>query len=120
MSDSERIRLKNFRLRHDGGRCEARVVLGWGEEDTYVGTSQDTSSKIGSCKCAAEATIGALEAATDHRVPLELVGLRTVKAFDSAIVIVCLVSLSEDHVSIFRSNPSSTLSSNSISSCVVA
>ena len=72
--------------------------MGWDEEDTYVGTSQGTSSRVGSCKCAAEATIGALEAAADNRVSLELVGLRTVKAFDSTIVIACLVSLSEDRV----------------------
>ena len=98
MSASERIRRKDFRLHLDGGRCEVRVSLGWDQEDMYVGTSQGTSSHVGSCRCAAEATIGALEAAAENRVSLELVGLRTVKAFDSAVVIVCLVSRSEHHV----------------------
>jgi hypothetical protein len=48
--------------------------------------------------CAAEATIMALEAAAESRVSLELVGLETVNAFDSTIVIACLVSHSEHHV----------------------
>jgi len=98
MNADERIKLEDFRLHLDGGRCEAQVVLGWGKEDTYVGTSQGTSSHVGSCRCAAEATIRALEAAADNRVSLELVGLRTMKAFDSTVVIVCLVSRSEHHV----------------------
>ncbi|MCH7717784.1 MAG: hypothetical protein IH876_16820 [Gemmatimonadetes bacterium] len=98
MSASERIRLKDFRLHTDGARCEAQVSLGWDEEDTYVGTSRGPSSRAGSCRCAAEATITALESAAENRVSLELVGLKTVKAFDSTIVIACLVSRSEHHV----------------------
>ena len=98
MSASERIRLKDFRLHTDGARCEAQVSLGWDEEDTYVGTSRGPSSRAGSCSCAAEATITALESAAENRVSLELVGLKTVKAFDSTIVIACLVSRSEHHV----------------------
>lgn len=79
------------------GRCRSKVTLAWDESNRYVGTAEGVSSEIGVLRCAAEATAQALEAAVDGRVRLELVGITTIKAFDTVVVVASLESHYADH-----------------------
>lgn len=79
------------------GRCRSKVTLAWDEGNQFVGTAEGVSSDVGVLRCAAEATSRALEAAVDSRVHLELLGITTIKAFDTVVVVVSLASRISDH-----------------------
>lgn len=79
------------------GRCRSKVTLAWNEGNQFVGTAEGVSSEVGVLRCAAEATSRALEAAVDSRVHLELLGITTIKAFDTVVVVVSLASRFSDH-----------------------
>jgi hypothetical protein len=79
------------------GRCRSKVTLAWDEGNRFVGTAEGVSSEVGVLRCAAEATSRALEAAVDSRVHLELLGITTIKAFDTVVVVVSLASRFSDH-----------------------
>ena len=72
------------------GRCRARVGLQLGENTAYEGNSEGLSSPTGELRCAAQAAVKALEQAVDGKVDLELLGVKSVRAFDSTVVIVSL------------------------------
>lgn len=79
------------------GRCRSKVTLAWNEGNRFVGTAEGVSSEVGVLRCAAEATSRALEAAVDSRVHLELLGITTIRAFDTVVVVVSLASRFSDH-----------------------
>ncbi len=79
------------------GRCRSKVTLAWHEGSKFSGTAEGVSSEIGVLRCAAEAASRALEAAVDNRVQLELLGITTIKAFDTVVVVVSLVSRFSNH-----------------------
>ena len=87
----ERLRFRSFALeRLPSSRCKARVELGWGDEQSFVGESEGLASTAGELRCAAEACVSALDLAVRKEVSLELLGVKAVKAFDNNVVLVSL------------------------------
>ena len=72
------------------GRCRSRVVLEWKQGASHEGTAEGLGSQTGELRCAAEATVEALEQAVDGKVKMELLGVKAVRAFDAVVVIVSL------------------------------
>jgi hypothetical protein len=72
------------------GRCRSRVVLEWREGVSFEGSAEGIGSQTGELRCAAEATVEALEQAVDGKVKLELLGVKAVRAFDAVVLIVSL------------------------------
>jgi hypothetical protein len=72
------------------GRCRSRVVLEWKDGVSFEGTAEGLGSQTGELRCAAEATVVALEQAVEGKVSLELLGVKAVRAFDAVVVIVSL------------------------------
>ncbi len=72
------------------GRCRARVGLTLGEVASYEGSSEGLGSPTGELRCAAQAAVHALEDAVAGKMDLELLGVKSVRAFDSMVVIVSL------------------------------
>lgn len=87
----ERLKFADFSFSADAsGQCSSRVVLEWSPGMSYVGEAQGLASATGELRCAAEATVRALEKAVQGKVSLELLGVKAVRAFDSVVVIVSL------------------------------
>jgi hypothetical protein len=72
------------------GRCRSKVVLEWKQGASFEGAAEGLGSQTGELRCAAEATVEALEQAVDGKVKLELLGVKAVRAFDAVVVIVSL------------------------------
>jgi hypothetical protein len=72
------------------GRCRARVELQLGDDKSFEGKTEGLSSPTGDLRCAAQAAVQALEQAVAGKVGLELLGVKSVRAFDSTVVIVSL------------------------------
>ncbi len=80
-----------------GSRCSGRVVLSWEDGESIAGTAEGVDSQTGVLRCAAEATARALELAVGETISLQLLGVRTIKAFDAILVVVSLQSRVSDH-----------------------
>ncbi len=78
------------------GRCRAHVGLELGDGVSFEGTSEGLSSPTGELRCAAQAAVHALEDAVAGKVGLELLGVKSVRAFDSTVVIVSLACHQEE------------------------
>lgn len=89
-----RVRFRDFRLTESpSGTCEAEVVLGWDSGAQTTGKAQGVNSSTGILRCAAEAAIVALdELVIEYGISLDLLGVKSIKAFDSVVVIVSLTS----------------------------
>ena len=72
-------------------------MLAWERGEEFAGQSHGVDSETGVLKCAAEAASHALELAVGKRVRLEVLGVRTIKAFDAIVVVVALASEVSDH-----------------------
>lgn len=83
----ERLRLAGIshRSRPDGTRLVI-VRLEWGGV-TYTGEAAGTGSPEGDLRASGEATVAALRSATAGQVPLALLGIKAVRAFDGQVVI---------------------------------
>jgi hypothetical protein len=89
----ERLRFVDFELRRlQNGRCRARVVLAWRPEEQFIGSAEELGSQAGELRCAAQASLGAIERAIASEVNFELLGVKAVRAFDATVVIVSLTS----------------------------
>ena len=94
-----RIRFESLDLvQLPDSRCKSQVVLSWSERDRATGSADGVSSSMGLLRCAAEAAAHALGIAVDRQVTLDLLGVTTIKAFDTTIVVVALLSRAGDHV----------------------
>lgn len=90
-SAQDRLRFSEFTLdRLANGRCRARVVLTWCENDRYTGECEGLASQAGELRCAAQATVEALAKAVKGAMSFELLGVKAVRAFDATVVIVSL------------------------------
>lgn len=69
------------------GRCSVRVRMEW-KGRTYEGSADGIEAMEGALRTAVRATLAAATAATEDRLHLTLMGLKTVKAFDEIVVIV--------------------------------
>lgn len=79
------------------GRVTARITLAWDPQRRFQGSATGIESDTGTLRCAAEAAAEALELAVDRKISLELLGVRTIKAFDALVVVVALSSRTSDH-----------------------
>jgi hypothetical protein len=93
---AERLRFQMFGFdRLPDGRCRARVQLSWIDGREFVGAAEGMTSQAGELRCSAEAAVKALEEAVHPGVQLELLGVKSVRAFDATVVIVSLSVRSE-------------------------
>ena len=87
----DRLRFTDFKLeRLPSGRCRAKVVLTWIDDREFVGEVEGLSSQAGELRCSAQACVIALTKAVKGEVKLELLGVKSVRAFDANVVIVSL------------------------------
>ncbi len=88
---ADRLKFRDFAFeRLPNGRCRARVVLAWGDGREFEGEAEGVTSPAGEMRCAAVATVQALEAAVEPKVGFDLLGTKAVRAFDATVVIVSL------------------------------
>lgn len=88
-----RLRFVNFEFKTEpNGQCHARVGLALHPGDEWVGTAEGLASDAGEMRCAAEATLRAIEQAVRGQVAFELLGVKAVRAFDTIVLIVSVVS----------------------------
>ena len=89
MTDDERLVFSDFTFkRFPDGRCRAQVQLTRRGGDQFVGTSEGRGTDTMALRCAAQASVGAIQQAVEPGQSLELLGVKSVHAFDSVIVIV--------------------------------
>ena len=90
-SVTERLRFQVFAFdRLPDGRCRARVQLSWIDGREFMGEHEEVTSQAGELRCSAQAAVQALERAVQDGVRLELLGVKSVRAFDATVVIVSL------------------------------
>ncbi len=88
---ADRLRFKEFALeRLPDSRCRARVTLSLTDDDIWVGEGEGLGSQAGELRTAAEACVVALSKAIDGMATLELLGVKSVRAFDNNVVIVSM------------------------------
>ena len=93
---SERLRFAEFVLdRLPNGRCRARVALTWRDSEAFSGESEGLASQAGELRCAAEACVKALSQAVQGGMGFELLGVKSVRAFDATVIIVSLAAQGE-------------------------
>lgn len=86
----QRLRFAEFEIeRLPSGRCRASVLLTH-EGKEHRGESAGLASQAGEMRCAAEATVEALSRSTGGKLTLEIVGVKSVRVFDSMVVIVSI------------------------------
>lgn len=94
--NEQRLRFAEFSLeRLPNSRCRARVKLTWRGSDEFVGECEGLSSQAGELRCAAQACVAALAKAVDGPLGFELLGVKSVRAFDSTVIIVSLAATGE-------------------------
>ena len=87
VSSQGRLRFSDFSLeRLASGLCAARVALTWPNAPPFVGEATGLSSQAGEMRCAAQACLAAIALAIPD-CGLELVGVKSVRAFDATVVI---------------------------------
>ncbi|MEO8633891.1 MAG: hypothetical protein ABI587_01310 [Gemmatimonadales bacterium] len=97
MSRPDRLRFTEFSLdRLANGRCRSRVVLTWQDADEFTGEAEGLGSQAGELRCAAEACVIALTKAVKGEIKFELLGVKSVRAFDSNVVIASLAVAGEE------------------------
>jgi hypothetical protein len=72
------------------GRYRARVVLEGQPGVRFEGAAAGLGSQAGELRCAAEAAANALGKVTGDKLEFELLGVKSVRAFDATVVIVAL------------------------------
>jgi hypothetical protein len=88
----ERLRFVGFAFeRLPSGRCQAEVTLELGA-DRWTGRSDGVASDAGELRCSAEATLRAIEQSVTGQVSFDLLGVKAVRAFDTVVLIVSVVS----------------------------
>jgi hypothetical protein len=88
---NDRLRFADFSIdRLPNGRCRARVLLTWMETERFTGESEGLASQAGELRCAAQACVNALTQAVQDGMGFELLGVKSVRAFDASVVIVSL------------------------------
>lgn len=87
----ERLRLDEFRFwRTQAGQCFAEVELAHAGDVRVIGRATGASSPTGDLRTAAEATLRAMESFTKGAVRLDLMGVKSLRAFDASVVIVAV------------------------------
>lgn len=98
ISENRRIQFEALDVQQlPDGRVTTRVTLAWNPQRRFQGVATGIESDTGTLRCAAEAAAEAIELAVDRKISLELLGVRTIKAFDALVVVVALSSRASDH-----------------------
>jgi len=93
----ERLRFADFTFtRTPNGRCAAEVELEWLDGARVAGRAAGLASPLGDQRIAAEAALDALQNFAAGALRFELVGVKTLRAFDANIVIVAVTSKGAD------------------------
>lgn len=88
----ERVRFAEFALdRFPNGDCRAKVTLEWRDHPPASGEARGHGSEAGEMRCAAQACLNALSAVI-RETAFELLGVKSVRAFDATVVIVSVAS----------------------------
>ena len=88
----ERLRFTNFVFhRAPSGTCRSEVELEWLEGERVTGKAEGVTSTLGDLRVAADAALRAIERFSDGTLRFELVGVKTMRAFDANIVIVSVI-----------------------------
>ena len=92
-----RLRFANFHFeRTPNARCSAAVELEWMPGDSVVGRADGVASPLGDLRVAAEATIRAIETFVRGAATLELIGVKSMRAFDANVVMVSVLATTAD------------------------
>ena len=88
----ERLRFSEFFFRRTpDGRCAAEVELEWLEGAKVRGKAAGQSSALVDLRVAAEAALRAIEIFSDNALQFELLGVKSIRAFDASVIIVSIV-----------------------------
>ena len=88
----QRLRLLQFTFtRTPHGRCHAEVEFEWLEGERISGKADGIASTLGDLRLPADATLRAIEAFARGAVQLELIGVKSMRAFDDTVVIVSVL-----------------------------
>jgi hypothetical protein len=94
MAAGQRLKFAEFSFdRLPDDRCRVRVLLERPGE-SYTGMAEGEGSAAGALRCAAQASLTALEQAAEPGLSFELLGAKAVKAFDARVVIVAISAYS--------------------------
>jgi len=89
--EPRRVRLLSLRAqRFPSGQCRAEVELQRLDGSTVLGAREGHAIALGDLRIVAEATIDALHRASSSGLRFELLGVKTVRAFDETVVLVHL------------------------------
>ncbi len=89
---ADRLRFAAFDFRKlPSGLGSAVVTLEWKESERYVGRAEGVSSAFADLRLAVEATLKALAEFTRHKDVFELAGVKSVRAFDSNVIMVSVM-----------------------------
>lgn len=96
LSHADRLRFAGFDFRkYPSGLGGASVTLEWKDGQKFVGRAEGVSSSWADLRLAVEATLKALAEFTQHTEVFELVGVKSVRAFDANVVLVSVMSRRE-------------------------
>lgn len=92
----DRLRFAGFDFRKlPSGLGAAAVTLEWKGSERFVGKAEGVSSAFADLRLAVEATLKALAEFTRHKDVFELVGVKSVRAFDANVVMVSVLAKRE-------------------------
>src|SRR5262249_7822411 len=84
----ERLRFTDFQSqRTTDGRCSAEVELEWLDGVRVRGGASGQSSQTVDLRVAADAALRALERFSDEALAFELLGVKSIRAFDANVII---------------------------------
>lgn len=89
----DRLRFSGFDFRKlPSGLGSAAVTLEWKGTERFVGRAEGVSSAFADLRLAVDATLKALAEFTRHKDVFELVGVKSVRAFDANVVMVSVLA----------------------------
>jgi len=96
LTHADRLRFAGFDFRKmPSGLGSAVVTLEWKASERYVGRAEGVSSAFADLRLAVEATLKALAEFTRHKDVFDLVGVKSVRAFDSNVIMVSVMAKRE-------------------------
>lgn len=88
-----RLRFSGFHFqRTPNAVCTAIVELEWVAGDAVSGRAEGIASPLGDLRVTADATLRAIEQFSHGELRLELVGVKTMRAFDANVVMVSVLA----------------------------
>jgi hypothetical protein len=92
-----RLRFTGFQFdRTPGGRCSAVVELEFVAGDSVTGRADGVTSPLGDLRVTAEATLRAIESFSRGTLRCDLIGVKTMRAFDANVVMVSVLAHAAD------------------------